>query len=141
VTAALVAQQSAVHLSQHPQVQDPGSQEQTPVAQQPQQSQGTLHAQEAPAPVTLATANAPVVAKANIEPIKNLNIASNSKRENSEGKALCLSAEAQTDRCNQAGSETYALPEAIKSARRNRVPARESAVRGASHPSPEATRR
>jgi len=79
--ASFVAQQSAVHLSQHPQVHEAGSQEQTPVAQQPQQSQGTLHAQDAPAPVALATANAPVVTKANTEPTKNLNIASTPKRE------------------------------------------------------------
>ena len=94
MAASLVAQQSAVHLSQHPQVQDAGSQEQTPVAQQPQQSQGTLQAHEAPAPVTLATANAPVVAKARTEPIKNLNIASTPKEKTVEG-TLCLSAEAQ----------------------------------------------
>jgi hypothetical protein len=79
VAASLVAQQSAVHLSQHPQVQDAGSHEQVPVAQQPQQSQGVLHTQGLFAPVTLATASAPVVTKARTEPTKNLNIASTPK--------------------------------------------------------------
>jgi hypothetical protein len=103
--ASLVAQQSAVHLSQQPQVQDAGSQAQAPVEQQPQQSQGTLQAQ-LPVPTTLPTATAPPATKANKDPTMNFNIASNSKRENRVNEPLCLSAEAQrrTDRAGRSAS-------------------------------------
>jgi hypothetical protein len=93
--SAAFAQQSAVQLSQQPHSHDAGSQVQTPVEQQPQQSQGTLQAQLLSVPTTLPTATAPPIIKARNEPTRNLNIASNSKRENSARKPLCLSAEAQ----------------------------------------------
>jgi hypothetical protein len=63
------------------QAQSHASQVQTPLAQQPQQLQAALQAQELLAPETVATASAPVVTKARTEPTRNLNIASNSKRE------------------------------------------------------------
>jgi hypothetical protein len=63
------------------QAQSHASQAQMPVVQQPQQLQAVLQAQELLAPETVATASAPVVTNARTEPTRNLNIASNSKRE------------------------------------------------------------
>lgn len=74
VALTSAAQQAAVQSSQQSQLQAAGSQAQTPVAQQPQQSQGTLQAQGLLADITPATASAPVVTSANREPIINLNM-------------------------------------------------------------------
>ena len=130
-----------MHWSQHSQVQDAGSQAQTPVAQQPQQSHAVLHTQGVLAPDTVATANAPVVTNASTEPIKNLNMASTPK-EKTVKETLCLSAEAQAKTLqSKKPGVGHALPEAIKSARRNRVPARESAEREGPDRSSTATTR
>jgi len=83
VAAALEAQQSAVHLSQHPQSQAPGSQAQTPVAQHPQQSQGVLQLQGLLAANAPAKAIEPAATAAIREPARNLNMLSTPK-ENSE---------------------------------------------------------
>jgi hypothetical protein len=70
--ATPLAQQSQLHAAQS----------QTPVVQQPQQSQVVLHAQLLLAVVdTAATASAPEVTRARTDPIKNLNIASTPKRQ------------------------------------------------------------
>lgn len=72
--AALSEQQAAVQLSQQSQSQAPGAQAQTPVAQQPQQSQGVLQAHGALFATTPATAIEPASAADRIEPIRNLNM-------------------------------------------------------------------
>lgn len=78
---AEVVQQLAVQLSQQSQEQLPGSHSQTPVAQQPQQSQVAEQAQGAFAENAPATAIVPVATNANKEPITNLIIASTPKEQ------------------------------------------------------------
>jgi len=59
---------------QHAQVHSAGSQAQTPVTQQPQQSQAVAQAQGLLAAETVATAMAPVITRASKEANKNLNM-------------------------------------------------------------------
>jgi hypothetical protein len=79
--AVLLAQHEAVQSSQHSQEQAPGSQAQTPVAQQPQQSQGAAQAHGLLAANTPAVATAPVIRATRAEPTRNLNISLHSEKQ------------------------------------------------------------